>query len=157
MFLPLSLSSSSSEKLAPLHRPRVVLRTLGSFDFRCVGMAAASHDIRLRGSTLVLLNVPRRKDSEGEPLIVWFDRIRLPHEFRDVVDHIRDPIDIEEFVFSERQIADTSPKGLKSAHYLYGYFLQVGLATGTPDTKRAPWHPAEMANTGGQPRTRRSG
>ena len=37
---------------------------------RCVGMAAASHDIRLRGSTLVLLNVPRRKDSEGEPLIV---------------------------------------------------------------------------------------
>ena len=58
-------------------------------------MAAASHDIRLRGSTLVLLNVPRRKDSEGEPLIVWFDRIRLPHEFRDVVAHIRDPIDIE--------------------------------------------------------------
>ena len=58
-------------------------------------MAAASHDIRLRGSTLVLLSVPRRKDSEGESLIAWFTRIDLPHEFRDGVDHIRDPIDIE--------------------------------------------------------------
>ena len=57
-------------------------------------MATASHDIRLRGSTMVLLSVHRRKDS-GEPLLVWFDRIRLPHEFRDVVDHIRDAIDIE--------------------------------------------------------------
>ncbi len=80
--LPQSLSSPSSEKLAPQHRPRVVLRTPGSFDLRCVGMAAANHDIRWRGSTLVLLNVPRRKDSEGEPLIVWFDRIRSPHEFQ---------------------------------------------------------------------------
>ena len=48
-------------------------------------MAAASHDVRLRGSTLVLLNVPRRKDSEGESLIAWFARIDLPQEFRNVV------------------------------------------------------------------------
>ena len=86
----------------------------------------------------------------GESLIVWFTRIHLPHEFRDMVYHVRDPIDIEEFVFSERQIARTSPKGLASAHYMYGCFLQVGLATDTPDTKRAHWHPAQMDNTQGQ-------
>ena len=83
-------------------------------------MAAARHDIRLRGSTLVLLNVSCRKDEEGESLIAWFTRIDLPHEFRDGVDRIRDPIDIEAFVFSERQIEGTSPADLASAHYMFG-------------------------------------
>ena len=31
-----------------------------------------------------------------------------------------------------------------------GYFLQVGLATDMPDTKRAHWHPAQMDTTQGQ-------
>ena len=94
--------------------------------------------------------MPCWKDSEGESLIARFTRIDLPHEFRDGVDHIRDPIDIESSVFSERQIEGTSRADLASAQYMLGYFLHVGLATGMSDTKRAHWHLAQMDTTQGQ-------
>ena len=91
-------------------------------------------------------------------MIAWFARIDLPHEFRDGVDHIRDPIDIEEFVFSERQIADTSPKGLKSAHYLYGCFRRWGWQlTRLTRNELTGILPRWPARGEGQPRTRRSG
>ena len=83
-------------------------------------------------------------------MIAWFTRIDLPHEFRDGIDHMRDPIDIKEFVVNERQIEGTSPADLARAHYARGFLLQVGLATDMPDTKRAHWHPAQMDNTQGQ-------
>ena len=68
--------------------------------------------------------MPCRKNLEGESLIAWFARIDLSHEFRDGIDHIRDPIDIEYFVFSERKIGGTSSADLAHAHYMLAYFLQ---------------------------------
>ena len=78
----------------------VVLRTPGSFDLRRVGMASASHDIRLRRSTLVLLNVPFWRTSE-ESLIEWFARTEQPEEFQSSEDHIN--VDIADFIFGQRR------------------------------------------------------
>ena len=64
----------------------VVLRTPWLFDLRCVGMASASHDIRLRRSTLVLLIVHFWRTQE-ESLTEWFARIELPEEFRAGIDN----------------------------------------------------------------------
>ena len=65
-------------------------------------MASASHDIRLRPSTLVLLNVPFWKTPE-ESLTEWFARIELPEEFRAGIDNINN-VDIVDFVFSKHRI-----------------------------------------------------
>ena len=64
-------------------------------------MASASHDIRLRRSKIVLINVHvwRTKD---ESLTKWFARIELPEEFRAGIDN--NNADIVDFVFSERRI-----------------------------------------------------
>ena len=79
----------------------VVLRTPWLFDLCCIGMASASHDIRLRRFTLVLLNVPFWKTPE-ESLTEWFARIELPEEFQAGIDN--NNVDIVDFVFSERRI-----------------------------------------------------
>ena len=78
----------------------VVLRTLGSFDLRCVGMASASHDIRLRRSTLVLLSVPFWRTSE-ESLVEWFARAEQPEDFQSGMDHIN--VDIADCIFGQRR------------------------------------------------------
>ena len=67
----------------------VVLRAPWLFDLRCVGMASASRDIRLRRSTLVLLNLRFWKSPE-ESLTVWFARIELPEEFHAGFDNNND-------------------------------------------------------------------
>ena len=77
VFAAVALFTSVLGEAHPTAPALVVLRTPGSFDLRCVGMASASHDIRLRRSTLVLLNVPFWKTSQ-ESLIAWFTRIELP-------------------------------------------------------------------------------
>ena len=76
----------------------VVFRAPSSFDLRRVGMASASHDIRLRRSTLVLLNVPFWRTSE-ESLIEWFARTEQPEEFQARIDHIN--VDIADFNFGQ--------------------------------------------------------
>ena len=63
-------------------------------------MASASHDIRLRRSTLVLLNVPFWRTSE-ESLIEWFARAEQPEEFQSSEDHIN--VDIADFIFGQRR------------------------------------------------------
>ena len=78
----------------------VVFRTPGSFDLRRVGMASANHDIRLRRSTLVLLNVPFWRTSE-ESLIEWLARTEQPEEFQSSEDHIN--VDIADFIFGQRR------------------------------------------------------
>ncbi len=88
----------------------VVLRTPGSFDLRCVGMASASHDIRLIRPTLVLLNVPFCRTPE-ESLIEWFARIELPEEFQAGIDN--NNLDIVDFVFGERRIEGTAAPDLR--------------------------------------------
>ena len=78
----------------------VVFRTPGSLDLRRVGMASASHDIRLRRSTLVLLNVPFWRTSE-ESLIERFARTGQPEEFQSGEDHIN--VDVADFVCGLRR------------------------------------------------------
>ena len=96
---PLILTSVLG-RACPTAPALVVLRTPGSFDLRCVGMASASHDIRLRRSTLVLLNVPFWRTSE-ESLIEWFARTEQPEEFQSGIDHIN--VDIADFIFGQRR------------------------------------------------------
>ena len=67
---------------------------------RRVGMAAASHDIRLRRSTLVLLNVPFWRTSE-ESLIERFARAGQPEEFQAGEDHIN--VDVADFICGQRR------------------------------------------------------
>ena len=96
----------------------LVLRTFGSFDLRCVGMAAASHDIWSRRSTLVFLSVPFWKTSE-ESLIEWFARIELPEEFQAGIDN--NNVDIVDFVFSELRIEGVAAPDLSKAHHMHSY------------------------------------
>ena len=78
----------------------VVFRTPGSLDLRRVGMDSASHDIRLRRSTLVLLNVPFWRTSE-ESLIERLARTEQPEEFQPGEDHIN--VDIADFICGQRR------------------------------------------------------
>ena len=72
--------------VCPTAPASVVLRTPWSFDIRCVEMASASHDIRLRRSTLALFNVRFWKTPE-ESLIEWFARIELTEELQARIDN----------------------------------------------------------------------
>ena len=83
-------------------------------------MSSANHDIRLRRSTLILLNVPYWKIPE-ESLTVWFARIELPEEFRAGIDN--NNVDIMDFVFSERRTEGTAPADIAKAHHIRGYLL----------------------------------
>ena len=96
---PLLVTSVLGEA-CPTAPALVVLRTPGSFDLRCVGMASASHDIRLRRSTLVLLSVPFWRTSE-ESLIEWFARAEQLAEFQPGMNHIN--VDIADFNFGQRR------------------------------------------------------
>ena len=69
-------------------------------------MASASHDIQLRRSTLVFLNVPFWQISE-ESLIEWIARIELTEEFQAGINRINS-VDIVDFIFSERRIESTA-------------------------------------------------
>ncbi len=85
-----------------------VLRTPWLFDIRCVGMASASHDIRLRRSALILLNVAYWTIAE-ELLTVWcFARIEVPEEFHAGVDD--NNVDIMACIFSGRRIEGLRPR-----------------------------------------------
>ena len=97
MFSSPLLFTSVLGEACPTAPALVVLRTPGSFDLRCVGMASANHDIRLRRSTLVLLNVPFWRTSEEE----WFARTEQPEEFQSSEDHIN--VDIADFIFGQRR------------------------------------------------------
>ena len=103
-------------------------------------MASASHDIRLRRSTLVLLNVHFWMTQE-ESLTEWFARIELPEEFRAGIDN--NSVDIVDFVFSERRLAGTAPADIPKANHIRGYLLQAAVMTDEPATKRAHWSPAQ--------------
>ena len=84
---PLLFSPQFSEEHAPPRRPWWCSAQLGRLISAVLGWGTASHDIRLRRSTLAPLNVPFWKTSE-ESLIAWFARIGLPQEFQAGIDHI---------------------------------------------------------------------
>jgi hypothetical protein len=70
-------------------------------------MASASHDIRLRGSTLALLNVPFWRTSE-ESLIERFARTGQPEEFQSGEDHIN--VDVADVICGLRRfLGDSGP------------------------------------------------
>ena len=133
-----SLFKSILGGACPTAPASVVLRTPWLFDLRCVGLASASHDIRWRRSTLVLLNVPYWRTPE-ESLTASFARIELPEEFHAGIDD-NNNADIVDFVFSELRIEWNAPAEISKAHHVRGYSLQVTVITDEPDTKRAYWY-----------------
>ena len=106
-------------------------------------MAAASHDIQFKRSTLILFNVPYWKCDEGEPLTTWWARIDLPIELLNPID---DNPDIVDFVFSERRIEGLSAEDLQKAHHMRGYLLQMTIRSEEPETRRVHWHCAKQAD-----------